>query len=295
MHEHLIGIAAALASAASWAAGAILFKPLGQRLSSSAMTLAKQLVSLLLLGGAVLLDGFSWLSASTLALLVLSGLLGIAIGDACFFEALRDLGPVAVVVLLTLGQVLTVILSVLLLGDRPSLIAWAGIALVIAGVVLVIAPKLSGEEQRSGRRGLLFGLLSVVAMSVAMVIAKPALDQTSALQATLVRMAAGAAGMLLFARTPDRVATWLAPLADVRLLAQFVIAVAVVTFGGFWLSLVAMKYTDLSVANTVASVEPVFALPLAAIVLKERITMKSLTGAVLSTAGVVLLCLTNHS
>lgn len=295
MHEHLIGIAAALASAASWAAGAILFKPLGQRLSSSAMTLAKQLVSLLLLGGAVLLDGFSWLSASTLALLVLSGLLGIAIGDACFFEALRDLGPVAVVVLLTLGQVLTVILSVLLLGDRPSLIAWAGIALVIAGVVLVIAPKLSGEEQRSGRRGLLFGLLSVVAMSVAMVIAKPALDQTSALQATLVRMAAGAAGMLLFARTPDRVATWLAPLADVRLLAQFVIAVAVVTFGGFWLSLVAMKYTDLSVANTVASVEPVFALPLAAIVLKERITMKSLTGAVLATAGVVLLCLTNHS
>jgi len=295
MHEHLIGVAAALASAASWAAGAILFKPLSQRLSSSAMTLAKQLVSLLLLAGAVLLDGFSWLSASTLALLVLSGLLGIAIGDACFFEALRDLGPVAVVVLLTLGQVLTVILSVLLLGDRPSLIAWAGIALVIAGVVLVIAPKLSGEEQRSGRRGLLFGLLSVVAMSVAMVIAKPALDQTSALQATLVRMAAGAAGMLLFAGTPGRVATWLAPLADGRLLAHFVIAVAVVTFGGFWLSLVAMKYTDLSVANTVASVEPVFALPLAAIVLKERITMKSLTGAVLSTAGVVLLCLTDHS
>ena len=66
-------------------------------------------------------------------------------------------------------------------------------------------------------------------------------------------------------------------------------AVAIVTYGGFWLSLVAMKNLDVSVANTLISVEPVFVLPLAAVFLGETITFRTVLGAFATVGGVLLI------
>ncbi len=60
-------------------------------------------------------------------------------------------------------------------------------------------------------------------------------------------------------------------------------------FGGFWLSLVALKHTDASFANTLGSTSPLFILPMAAIVLKEKISMKAGLGAAVAEGGVALI------
>jgi drug/metabolite transporter (DMT)-like permease len=69
----------------------------------------------------------------------------------------------------------------------------------------------------------------------------------------------------------------------------FLISVAVVTFGGFWLSLLAIDKIDVSIANTLNATEPLFVLPLAAFVLKERITRVVVFGALLTFVGIVLI------
>jgi drug/metabolite transporter (DMT)-like permease len=291
MDLKLLGILAALGSAASWALGSILFKRLGESISSPAMTLAKELLSVVLLGVALVLTGFETVGANALWLLVLSGLLGIAAGDTFFFAALQDLGPVATVVLLTLGQVLTVVLAVVFLGESPTAWAWLGIVLVIAGVAAVLVAKMSGEQQASKRRGILLGLASVVCTAVSMIVAKRGLDEVSALQATFIRMLAGAAGLLVVGVATLRLRQWAMPFRDTRLAAEFVGAVAVVTFGGFWLSLAAIKYVDVSIANTLTSIDAVFVLPLAAVFLKEKTTWAAIAGTATTVTGVVLLCL----
>jgi drug/metabolite transporter (DMT)-like permease len=290
MNLKLMGILAALGSAASWALGSILFKKLGESISSPAMTLAKELVSVVLLGVALGLVGFESLDANALLLLVLSGLLGIALGDTLFFAALQDLGPVAMVVLLTLGQVFTVVLAVVFLGDSPTVLAWIGIGLVVSGVGVVLCAKIAGQQQASTRRGLILGLGSVVCTAVSMIIAKQGLDSVSALQATFIRMLAGAAGLLVTGLATRRLGQWAMPFRDVRLAAGFLGAVAVVTFGGFWLSLAAIKFVNVSIANTLNSIEPVFVLPLAAVFLKEKTTWSAIAGTALTVGGVVLLC-----
>ena len=77
--DKLLGIAAALGSAASWAVGAILFKRLGEQMSSFGMTLAKGAVSVVLLGLAVWVMGFESMDSHTLMLMVLSGVVGITV------------------------------------------------------------------------------------------------------------------------------------------------------------------------------------------------------------------------
>jgi drug/metabolite transporter (DMT)-like permease len=79
------------------------------------------------------------------------------------------------------------------------------------------------------------------------------------------------------------------PFRDLRLLGLFVLSVGVVTFGGFWLGLVAFAYTPVAIASSLTATEPVFALILAAALLRERLTLRAVAGTAATALGVVLL------
>ena len=290
MNLRIIGISAALVSAASWAVGSILFKRLGEHLSPLALTLAKGTISIVLLAIAVLLTGYQDISREPLLLLILSGLLGITLGDTFFFAALQNIGPHALILLLTLGEVFTVILAVVFLGETPTPMTWGGIALVLTGVLIVLYAKISHDETSSSLRGIVLGLLSVFCMSVSLIVAKQGLADISAIQATFIRMLSGTTGIFFFGLVTQRVGLWINPLKDFHLMKRLIISVAVITFGGFWLSLVVIKYIDVSIADTLNSTEPLFVLPLAVIFLKEKVTLSAIVGTFITVIGIVLLC-----
>jgi drug/metabolite transporter (DMT)-like permease len=72
---------------------------------------------------------------------------------------------------------------------------------------------------------------------------------------------------------------------------RFIAAVTVVTFGGFWLSLFAIKSLDVSIANTLLATEPLFALPLSVVCLRERPVALAWGGALVAFPGALLLAL----
>jgi len=287
----LAGVMAALGSAASWAVGAFLFKTLGEVLPPVAMTLAKGVSSLALLGFVMVLTGPEPLGRGSLMLLAVSGLLGIALGDTFFFEALQGLGPQPLLVLAMLGQVLTVVMAVLFLGETPTPSVWIGVLLVVSGAAVVLQGTLAGEKRATALRGVSFGLLSVLCMCASNVAAKAALEARSdTIQATFVRMLAGTSGVFIFGMASKRLTAWVMPFRDRGLASLFALSVCVVTFGGFWLSIVAYKYAQLSVASSLTSTEPVFALALAVIFLKERVTLRAVGGTLATVTGVAFLC-----
>jgi len=285
-----VGIAAAIGSAASWSVGALLFSRLGESLSSFAMTLVKGAISVVLLGAMTLLvRGYSDIGSQAYSYLALSGLLGIAVSDTFFFSALKELGPRAVVLLATLGQVVTVLLAVVFLGERLPVWGWVGIALIISGIATGVFPEKS-QEGKSSLRGIIYGLVSVLSMSVSVILTKKGLDGVSTVYATLIRMLAGTLGMLLIGILTLRLKKWVTPFGNRSLVVRFVVAVCVITIGGFWLAVVAFKYTSVAVATSLISTEPVFILPLSVVFLKEKLTTRAVAGAVIAVAGVVALC-----
>jgi drug/metabolite transporter (DMT)-like permease len=255
------------------------------------MTLAKGWVSAVLLGITLVFVGYTGVDHQTLLLLIASGILGISVGDTFFFAALQDLGPHALVILLMLGQVVTAGLAVLFLGERPTVAVWGGIGLVITGIGIVLSAKLSGKQHSSTGRGVVFGLISVLCMSGSIIIAKQGLAAVSALQATFIRMLAGTTGMLCFGLVTRQLRRWVLPFRDPKLVGVFLISVGVITFGGFWLSLVAIKHVDVAIANTLSSTEPLFILPLAVIFLKEKLESRAILGTLVTLFGIILLCL----
>jgi drug/metabolite transporter (DMT)-like permease len=296
--DYFVGVSAALGSAASWAIGAILFKQLGETLSALAMTLVKGAASVVLLALALLavktgiIPGLNLelIDNKDLALLAFSGILGIAVGDSLFFAALQSLGPHLLVVLVLLGQVLTVALAVVFLGERPEFHAWLGIFLTVAGVGMVLFAKLDGDKQKSQMRGILLGLLSALCMAASTIIAKVGLKADPyALQGTFIRMLAGTVAMFIFGLTTQNLGKWVLPFNNWKLAGRFLLATCIVTFGGFWLSMVAIQKIYVSIASTLTSLEPLFVLFLSAILLKDKITLPALGGTLTAVMGVVLM------
>lgn len=288
----MIGISAALGSAASWAVGSILFKRIGETVTPFGMTLSKGIVSIFLLGAVLLFIGYDSISTSSVIMLCISGVLGITIGDTLFFAALRDLGPNTLIVFFMIGQIMTALLAVVFLGEIPPLKAWVGIVMTIIGIATVLWIKIMGEGGKgaTGIRGIILGALFMISMSFSVIIAKPALASMSTIWATFIRMTAGTLGMLAFGMATRKVGEWLNPLRETKIILFFIASVCVVTFGGFWLSIVAIKYVDVAIANTVGATEPLFIIPLALIYLKERISALEILGTLLAVCGVILIC-----
>ena len=294
MSWHLIGCLAALGSALAWAVGSILFRRIGDHASPLGMNLGKGILGLLLLGGALLLTGWTPMDGRTVFYLALSGVIGIALGDTFFFMALIRLDPRLTLLLATVGQVVTVIGAMVFLGERPSAFAWVGIPLVLAGVTWVMAEQMPHEDT-AGKRlrivGIGWGLAASLCISGGFLLAKVGLEDVSALQGTFWRFAFGMAGLAGFGWVRGELTVWLRPFASVALLRRIVVAVLVITFGGFWLTMVGYKHTDASVATILMSTEPLFILPLARIFMQERITPRAVVGACVAVVGVVCILL----
>ncbi len=139
----LIGLALALGTAVSWAAGTVYLKwaridvdPLALSAWQVTVALAVTLVGLVLIEGSLHL----WpVSPRALAALVFAGLAGSSIAYLLWFEIVRRLPAMTASLGVLSAPVVGVVASVIVLGERPTMADIIGFALILgaaAGVLL---------------------------------------------------------------------------------------------------------------------------------------------------------------
>jgi drug/metabolite transporter (DMT)-like permease len=290
MEDRLFYSGVALLSACAWALGAILWRRLGEHLSACSMNLAKTVFGSVLLGIALLFVGPEPVNAGAMAFLVLSGILGIAVGDTFFFLSLLRLGPRRASLMGSLNPVAIALAAALVLGERPTATVWLGIAVTTMGVGWVLHERAAGDTGRTDSAlGILYGILSVLCTAGAVLLAKVGVASVPTVQATWIRLLAGAAGLTLWGACRGELGTWLRPLHNRVVLIKVGTVVLIVVAGGFWLSLVALKHIDASIAGPLNSTGPLFILPMAWIIMKEKLSFRAILGAVVAVAGVALI------
>ncbi len=290
MDDRLLYGGISLLSACSWALGAILWRRLGERLSSYGMNLAKTGLGALFLGIILCIVGLEPIGARPAAYLALSGIVGIAIGDTFFFLSLMELGPRRASLMGSLNPVAIAVAAAALLGERPSPLAWAGILAATFGVGWVLWERTSpGGGATSGSLGVRYGLLSVLCTAAGVLLAKVGVVSVPAVHAAWIRLLAGGAGLALWGASRSELGRWVEPLRSGALLAKVAGIVAVVVFGGFWLSLVALKHIDAAIAGPLNATAPLFILPMSAMLMKEDLSLRAVLGAGIAVGGVALI------
>jgi len=280
----------ALASAAFWALGGVLWRKIGEEISPISMNLSKGIIGSLYLAIVLLVIGIEPVNIRAFLFLGISGLIGIALGDTFFFMSLMHLGPRLTSLMGALVPVFIAFSAVLFLGERPSFLVWVGIFLTVSGVVWVLWERIPQKEiVKNKSLGIKYGLLSITCTTVGVIFAKVGVKSVPAMQATLIRLLWAVVGLTLWGCLNHQLKNWLTPFKNPRLLKSVFFVVFIVAFGGFWLSLLALKYIDASVASTLNSTAPLFILPMVAIMLKEKISIQAILGAAIAVGGVALI------
>lgn len=286
---------AALLAAFFWSLASVVYSQAGEKIPAIGLNLIKGAIAIALLLLTVILRGslFPDIGLTIIGLLLLSGIIGIAIGDSAYFTTLKCLGPRRALLMETLAPPLTAILAFVFLQERLPLSAWLGIILTVLGVAWVVTERVGDGVAGSVhlRRGLLFGLLAEICQAVGIILSHLALTQTeiSPLWSTLLRLSGGTAVLLLWLLVRrQNVNLWLQPLRSGRTFLVIGLATFLGTYLGIWLQQTALKFTAAGIAQALSSTSPLFVLPIAAS-LGDRVSPRAILGAVIAIAGIVLL------
>lgn len=289
-----IGEAMALGSAAAWAVGVILARQLGAHLPPLALNLLKNGLVLAVLAPVTLLvyaGDWPGLPARDVAIVLASGVIGIALADTLYFRALNELGAGRMGIIGNLYSPLVLVLGFVFLDERLGGAQWVGFGLVAMGVLLVSRPP--GEWQthpQRATRGVLLGLLAIALMAVAIVMVKRTLETQPLLWVTLLRLLGAVAGLLLVAALPTMRRRMHFVAADVpwhRLVIAALIGQGlsmVLWLGGY-------KYTSASVAAILNECASVFLVLLAALWLREPLGRRAFVGVLLTFSGIACMLL----
>jgi len=291
----LQGELAALTAALLWALASVVYGWIGQRVPPLGLNLSKGIVAVFLLSLTLWFQG-DWtpqINRLNLELLLLSGIVGIGLGDTLYFESLQRLGVRQTLLLKEgLAPPMTAGLALLFLDELLPLNAWLGIILTLLGVAWVISERSpAGLENPSQRiQGISFGLLAAIGQAGGAVLSRAALAGTgvSPLWAALLRLSAGVGVLLLWGLARQQLGQWFKGFNSKRLLAALVLAAFGGTYLGIWLQQVALKYTAAGVAQTLGATSPLFVLPIA-IAMGEVMSLRAVLGVVSAIGGIALL------
>jgi len=281
---------AALVSAASWALGGVLWRKMGDEISPLSMNLCKGIIGSIYLLVVLIMIGVEPIPISAFFYLGISGLIGIALGDTFFFMSLMSLGPRLSSLMGTLTPVFITIAAVLFLGERLHLLVWIGIFLTVIGLIWVLWERLPENKMIKNKSlGIQYSIISVICTTIGVIFAKIGVESVSVVQATFIRLIWGSAGLIIWGILRRQLTEWVVPFKNPRIFKNASFIVLIITFGGFWLSLLSLKYIDASIASTLNATTPLFILPMVAIMFSEKIPIRAILGAILAVGGVALI------
>ncbi len=286
------GELAALSGAFLWASCSIAFGFLGVTLPPLQLNFLKGAIAIFFIGIAIIIQGkIPELQSIGVSLFLVSGILGIGIGDTAFFKALNNLGARRVLLMETLAPPMTALLGIFFLGERLSFGAWNGILLTLIGVAWVISERTAvSQGVKNFKEGILWSLLAAFCQAGGVVISRFALLESNInpLWSTLFRLVGGTIIIIILLLIKVE------PLQKISLSFKFVSIIIITAFGGTFLGILlqqtALKFTEAGIAQTLFATSPLFVLPIAA-GLGEKISMRSIIGVLIAVGGIALLFL----
>jgi drug/metabolite transporter (DMT)-like permease len=310
-----LGILFALITTFSWAIGIFPFTQAARRLGSNALNHFRLLLATLFLAAtsfAINATGFLQIFSADYInawfWFGLSGIVGLTIGDYFAFSMYAILGARIGSVLTTLAPAAALLLGFLLTDEHISLIGITGIVITIFGVINISLGRSERDlipDHGHGNisKGIIFGILGALCQGAGLVMAKKGFMAEQHLHltmnpvhATFIRMSIGTASMLLVTLVSGRFSRVIKPLRENkdRGIQYGIMGTIFGPFFGVCLSLYTVTLIDASIAQTIFSLVPVFALVFSFLFFRDKISIKSLVGVFIAISGVLILVWRNE-
>lgn len=228
--------------------------------------------------------------------LILSGLIGIFLGDTTLFLTLNRLGPRRTAILFSLAAPISALLGWWFLGETLSLLQVLGIFVISIGVVLAVifGKRKAQQHQWESIKGPIWigvslGVFAALCQAIGSILARPVMETgVDPVAASAVRVVTSAMCLSILVRFPFDWVKRANPLTP-KLLAMTVIAGINGMGIGMTLFLFALEGGEVGVISTLSATSPAILLPLLWIKTKEVPALGAWVGAGLVIVGSALL------
>ena len=175
----------ALAAALSWAIASLISVDIARSLGGIAFNRIRLIiVALMLIFYSFFTNGWSSININLLPAIIISGFIGVFLGDTLLFLALKTIGPRRNNILFALAAPFTVILNIFVLNNSMTIFEILGCLIVFIGVIIAIIYGTSKSNEHRWEKiegsiniGIIFGILAALCQAIGIIIMKPILDQ----------------------------------------------------------------------------------------------------------------------
>jgi drug/metabolite transporter (DMT)-like permease len=225
----------------------------------------------------------------------LSGVVGLALGDYFSFSAFKAIGAKNSSIFSTLAPGTAIIFAYLMLGEQINLIGITGILITISGIIYISLQKKDNQSKMS-LVGMGHAIGAALCQGAGLVLAKKAYEnnliEIAPFHAAWLRIMASVIVLLVFAiltREIKPITRNLVKPENKKGLVYLSLGTISGTVLGLTFAMQTISTIDSAVAQTIFSLVPVFAIPLAYFFHKEKITLSIILGALIAIAGVIVL------
>ena len=288
----------------SWTATALLSEYGSKRLGNLTLNVLRMALALLfamvlfgVITGSILPPGAS---AKAAGWMLLSGLVGYVIGDFCLFQCYIIIGSRYGQLFMTLAPLAAALMAWVTLGQQMGAMSIVAMLVTLLGISISVLGR--GEHHKVSLKlplnGVLFAIGAAVCQGVGLVLSKIGMDHYETMadmpewlvpfSANFYRCVAGIIGFLILLYYRGEMGSLREAVHDGKGLS---VATATTIFGpfvGVGFSLMAVQYTAAGIASTLMAMTPIIILLPSYWLFHEKITWRSVIGAIISVFGVSL-------
>jgi len=294
-----VGEFAALTTAVLWSFTSIFFTSASRRIGSYYVNKFRipfaaffLTMMLLLTTGRLLPDG---IPANSYYYLILSGIIGLSIGDLFLFSAFLVIGTRLTLLIFAISPIIASVIAWITLGEKLGILAVTGIIITILGIAWVTLErqKENGITIKPGREiglGVILAVGGAACQAAGLVLAKAGMgDSLDPLPATFIRMVAAAIAIWLYGLIKRDTRETFEKIKDRKAMLLAIGGSICGPFLGVWLSLIAVRHAETGVVAAIMSIAPVLVIPLVIIIYHEKVSPRAILGAIIAAGGVTLL------
>ncbi len=287
----------ALLTAFLWSWTSIFFSEAGLRVGSVQVNITRLILAGLYLIVTIVVMNYSLaLSSMQVFYLVLSGMIGLVFGDTYLFKAFQHIGPRLSMLIMSLSPAIAALIAYFALGETLSVMGIIGIVITLLGISLVVIQKEEHptSKYKISRIGIFYAFLGAVGQGAGLIFAKQAfnLGPINEFSATFIRIFSSVIIMLPVGIMAGKYQNPFTVYRKEKTALAYTIGGSICgPYLGITLSLLAISHTKVGIASTIMSTVPILLLPIVRYVYKEKLTWKSVIGAVVCVGGVAILFL----
>ena len=294
----ILGELISLGTAFFWTFTAIGFENAGRRVGSLPVNIIRLVIGMVLLTLTIFIMTGSFIpigvGAYSWNMLLISGVIGLVIGDLFLFQAFVDIGGRISLLIYCSVPIMTAILGYFIFDEIFDFLTILGMVITLSAISVVVLSKRSEKKTFEPHviKGITFAFIGAVAQSFGLVFSKLGMGESlGAFEATQMRVIAALFTFIIYISIKKEWGNVFGALKDKVAMKYVIIGSIFGPFLGVSSSLLAMRYTTIGVSTTIAQLNVILIIPFSIWLFKDKVKIIEIIASVAAFSGVVLLFL----